>query len=108
MGARCTDDWVLRERAARMRASGQWSMDELAAALHVSKRSLYRMLPASLRRGEIWVWGGAGREGMQSGLKRWHERMSAAGLRRNGSMTIRDGRAIETGRREPWPMVERG
>lgn len=108
MGARCTDDWVLRERAARMRASGQWRVKDIAAELGCSIQSVYRMLPASLRRGEIWVWGGAGREGMQSGLKRWHERMSAAGLRRNGSMTIRDGRAIETGRREPWPFVERG
>ncbi len=103
-----TDDWVLRERAARMRASGQWSIDELAKELGVSKRSLYRMLPKSLRLGEIWVWNGKGRDGMRVGLRRWHGRMKAAGLRRNGSVTIRDGRTIETGRREPWPLVDRG
>jgi hypothetical protein len=102
MGARCTDDWVLRERAARMRASGQYSMDELAAELRVSKRSLYRMLPAYLRRGEIWVWTGKGRGGMGDGLKRWHERLKARGLPRNGSVKIVDGQIIKTGRVGRW------
>lgn len=100
-------DFVLTERAVRMRLSGQWSVPELAAELGISKRTLYRALPACVKRGEIKVYSEEARERMRASFRRWHERMEKAGLPRDGSVTIRGGEVVRTGRVNPWPFVER-
>jgi hypothetical protein len=100
MSEQFTDDWVLQERAARMRASGRWSVPEIARELRCSIRSVYRMLPKYLRLGEVWAY--ARTDAERDTFRKWHDEMKAAGLPRNGSVTIRGGKTVKTGRREAW------
>lgn len=101
-GERFLPDHVITERAARMRLSGMWSICEIAQELGCSRRTVYRALPPEVRRGTVWVYTDESRERLRASFQRWHEAMKREGLPRNGSMTIRGGRVVRTGRVDPW------
>lgn len=98
MTERILPDHALVERATRMRLSGQWTIDELAAEFNVSRRTMYRALPPEVRRGEIRVFSEEARVRQGSTWRNWHKSMQARRLPRNGSVTLRNGEVIETGR----------
>lgn len=98
MAERILPDHALVERATRMRLSGQWTVNELAAEFGVSRRTMYRALPQSVRRGEIRALSDEARGRQGAGIRRWHNELQARRLPRNGSVTLRNGEVIETGR----------
>lgn len=99
MPERILPDHALSERATRMRLSGQWTVNELAAEFNVSRRTMYRALPEAVKRGEIKVYSDEARQRQRETLRRWHDRMRERRLPRNGSVTLGpNGEIVMTGR----------
>ncbi|GEM_PF-6692701 len=88
------------ERVIALRRAG-WAVTAIARELGISVSTVYRRLPPELRRGEIRGRDAANVKTLGDSLRRWHERMRARGLPRNGSVTIEGREVIRTGWREP-------
>jgi len=74
-------------------------VNELAAEFGVSRRTMYRALPQSVRRGEIRALSDEARGRQGAGIRNWHSELQARRLRGHW---LRNGEVIETGRNVRW------